>query len=97
MEWAEILWKLLTYWLLFINIASFVLMAVDKYKAKHGLWRISEKMLFLPVLLGGGVGGVLGMKVFHHKTRHWYFKYGFPVLLVLWTALVLWLAWLTWA
>ena len=52
---------------------------------------MSEKALFLPVLLGGGLGGTLGMRVFHHKTRHWYFRFGFPLLLVLQLAALLFL------
>ena len=91
------LWQALLVWLVLVNLAAFVLMGVDKRRARRDQWRVPEKTLFLPVLLGGGLGGVLGMKKFRHKTRHWYFKYGFPALLVLWLALLGWLAWLTWA
>ena len=64
------------------NIASFALMGHDKRYARQGKWRVPEKMLFLVTACFGGLGGVLGMKVFHHKTRHWYFKVFFPMLLV---------------
>lgn len=93
---ALYLWKVLLVWLILANLAAFVLMGLDKRRARKNLWRVSERNLFLPVLFGGGLGGLLGMKVFHHKTRHWYFKYGFPLLLVLWLALIGWLAWRTW-
>lgn len=58
---------------------SFLMMGIDKKKAIHHQYRIPEKMLFLVALLGGAVGGTIGMQIFHHKTRHWYFKYGFPI------------------
>lgn len=85
------LWQLLGLWLLAANLAAFILMGVDKRRARRGSWRISEKALFLPAVLGGALGGILGMRVFHHKTRHWYFRYGFPALLILQLALAGWL------
>lgn len=66
-----------------MNIISFTLMGVDKMKAKLGKWRIPEKTLFLFTALFGGLGGVLGMQVFRHKTQHKAFVWGFPALLVL--------------
>ena len=80
-------------YLLAVNLWAFALMGIDKRRAKKDLWRIKERTLFLPVLLGGGVGGILGMKMFHHKTKHWYFRYGFPAVLILEIAGVLWLIW----
>ena len=65
-----------------MNLLAFALMGIDKMKAKRGSWRIPEKTLFLVTALFGGLGGTLGMKVFRHKTKHWYFKWGFPALLV---------------
>ena len=65
-----------------MNIAAFALMGHDKKCARLGKWRVPEKMLFLLTACFGGLGGVLGMKVFHHKTQHWYFKVFFPVLLI---------------
>ena len=79
MAWE--LWLLLGLYLLAVNLAAFAMMGLDKGRARRGRWRIPEKRLFLPALLGGGLGGVLGMRLFHHKTRHWYFRYGFPLLL----------------
>ena len=65
-----------------MNIAAFALMGHDKKMARQGKWRVPEKTLFLVTACFGGLGSVLGMKVFHHKTQHWYFKVFFPVLLV---------------
>ena len=65
------------------NLISFFLMGHDKRCARRGNWRVSEKTLFLAAACFGGLGGVLGMKVFHHKTKHWYFKVFFPALLVI--------------
>ncbi len=65
-----------------MNVLAFALMGIDKAKAKAGAWRIPEKTLFLVTALFGGLGGTLGMSFFRHKTKHWYFKLGFPALLV---------------
>ena len=65
-----------------MNIVAFVLMGHDKRCARQGKWRVPEKTLFLVTACFGGLGGVLGMKVFHHKTQHWYFRVFFPVLLL---------------
>ena len=75
--------QLLGLYLVAVNLAAFVLMGVDKRRAKRGAWRISERALFLPALLGGALGGTLGMRVFRHKTKHWYFRWGLPAILVL--------------
>ena len=71
-----------------MNILSFCLMGHDKKCARQGKWRVSEKTLFLATACFGGLGGVLGMRVFHHKTKHWYFKVFFPALLVIQVALL---------
>ena len=68
---AEELWQLLGLYLLAVNVAAFLLMGADKGRARRGVWRVPERSLFLPALLGGALGGVLGMQVFRHKTRHW--------------------------
>ena len=86
------LWQALGLYLLAVNLAAFVLIGADKRKARRGAWRIPERTLFLPALLGGALGGVLGMRTFHHKTRHWYFRWGFPLLLALQLAGLGWLA-----
>lgn len=73
--------QLLLGWLLLVNLIAFALMGLDKGRAKRGRWRISEKALFLPAVLGGSLGAIAGMRLFHHKTKHWYFRYGLPALL----------------
>lgn len=62
-------------WLAFaaISFVTFIVYGIDKFKARRGLWRISEKTLLCLSLLGGSAGGLLAMKIYHHKTRHWYF------------------------
>ncbi|MBQ6174200.1 MAG: DUF1294 domain-containing protein [Clostridia bacterium] len=67
--------------LLILNLISFGLMAYDKRCAKVGKWRIPEKTLFLATACFGGLGGVLGMFLCRHKTKHWYFRLFFPVML----------------
>lgn len=66
-----------------MNVAAFLLMGHDKKCARQGRWRVPERRLFLVTACFGGLGGVLGMKVFHHKTQHWYFRVFYPVLLAL--------------
>lgn len=75
-------WQNVIYYLLAINVITFLAMWIDKRKAKKGSWRISEKALFTLVLLGGGVGGILGMYVFRHKTQKPRFVVGFPFILL---------------
>jgi len=70
-----------------MSIISFCAMGLDKLKAKSGSWRIPEKTLFLFAALGGGIGGVLGMQLFRHKTKHWYFALFFPLFAVVQIAL----------
>ena len=67
--------------LLILNLISFGLMAYDKRCAKAGKWRVPEKVLFLATACFGGLGGVLGMFLCRHKTKHWYFRLFFPVML----------------
>ena len=69
-------------YLIGINLAGFIIMGVDKKRAIRGAWRISEASRFLTALLGGSLGCILGMQHFRHKTKHWYFKYGMPAILV---------------
>ena len=67
--------------LIAMNLVSFALMGIDKRRAQRGAWRISEKALFLTTACFGGLGGVMGMRLFHHKTKHWYFRVFFPAML----------------
>ena len=82
-------YQLLLGYLLLVNLAAFVLMGLDKRRARRERWRIPEKTLFLPAVLGGSVGAIAGMYLFRHKTRHWYFRLGLPALLLLQVGLAL--------
>ncbi len=73
----------LIYWIVFINLFSFVLFGADKARAKKGAWRIPERTLILSAVLGGSVGAMAGMQVFRHKTRHRKFTIGLPVIFAL--------------
>ena len=86
------LWQAAAGYLAAVNLAAFALMGLDKRRARRGAWRISEKTLFLPAVLGGALGGLLGMRVFHHKTKHWYFRFGMPALLIVQVILAGWIA-----
>lgn len=66
-----------------INIIAFLLYGMDKWKAKLGAWRIPEKTLLGVALLGGGLGALLGMQLFRHKTRHLSFRILVPLFLIL--------------
>lgn len=70
-------------WLILVNIVAFVLFGIDKYKAKRRLWRIPEATLLGSALVGGGLGALLGMQLFRHKTKHAKFLIGIPLCLVL--------------
>ena len=74
-------------YLLIVNVATIAVYGADKRRAKQGRWRVPEKTLFLLAIVGGSVGALLGMWTFHHKTRHWYFRYGIPAILVVQLAL----------
>ncbi len=75
--------KMIIGYVILINIIGFAVMGIDKKRAVRGAWRISEASLFLTALLGGALGCTLGMHHFRHKTRHWYFKYGMPAILLI--------------
>ena len=70
-------------YLIVMNLIGLAVMAMDKSKARHHAWRIPEKTLFLVSILGGSVGTWAGMYLFHHKTKHWYFVVGMPLILIL--------------
>ena len=72
-----------------MNVIAFILMGVDKVKAKLDKRRIPEKVLFLFAILFGAIGGTIGMYSFRHKTRHWYFAVFFPALAILQLALLI--------
>lgn len=70
-------------YLLIINVIGFGSMGLDKRKAQKNRWRIPEATLFVIAFLGGSLGSVLGMHIFRHKTKHWYFRFGMPLILLL--------------
>ena len=66
-----------------VNLLGLALMGIDKRKAIRHAFRIPEATLFSVALVGGSIGSILGMLVFRHKTKHWYFKFGMPIILLL--------------
>jgi uncharacterized membrane protein YsdA (DUF1294 family) len=75
--------KVISILLLSINVVTFFVYGIDKWKAKKGKWRISEATLLILAIIGGSFGALLGIKVWHHKTMHKKFKYGVPAIIVL--------------
>ena len=78
-------------YLLAVNITSFLLYGIDKYKAKKGRWRIPEATLLPMAVIGGSIGAWVGMRIWHHKTMHQKFKYGIPIIIILQVALAVYL------
>ena len=81
-------WGILALWLLVINLVTFFVFGLDKLKAKRKVHhestrRVPEKTLFLLAAIGGSIGALLGMKVWHHKTLHKTFRFGIPAILAL--------------
>ena len=81
-------WALLGCWLVIINLVTFLVFGLDKWRAKRkekkdSVRRVPERTLFLLAAIGGSVGALLGMKAFHHKTLHKSFRFGIPAILVL--------------
>lgn len=70
-------------YLTFVNIITFIIYGVDKWKAKNNQWRIPEKRLLFLAVIGGSVGALTGIYIFHHKTLHKKFTIGVPVILML--------------
>lgn len=71
------------YYIIFINIITFILFAIDKLKAIKEKSRVRNLTLFIVSILGGSVGALLGMHIFHHKTKTWYYIYGIPLILII--------------
>ena len=78
-------------YLVIINIIGLAVMGIDKSRAKRQAWRIPEETLFMVSLLGGSLGTLAGMYIFHHKTRHWYFRIGMPAILIVQAALAVYI------
>jgi len=77
-------------YLAMINVVTFFVYGIDKWKSQHDRWRVPESVLLILAAIGGSVGAWLGMKVWHHKTQHKKFKYGVPVILLVQIALAVW-------
>lgn len=75
--------KIIIAYAIIINIIGFFSMLIDKRRAIKNKWRIPEKTLFLFAIIGGSIGSNLGMRLFRHKTKHWYFVYGMPAILII--------------
>ncbi|MCH5255673.1 MAG: DUF1294 domain-containing protein [Lachnospiraceae bacterium] len=84
----DVISYIVTY-LIIINLVGFALMGIDKYKAKKRAWRIPESTLFVVALIGGSLGTTIAMHLFRHKTRHWYFLYGMPAILLIQLAVII--------
>ena len=78
----------LTY-LVVINVVTFFVYGIDKWKARHDKWRVTEARLLWIAVAGGSIGALLGMKIWHHKTKHNKFRFGLPAILILQIAIVL--------
>ncbi len=74
--------KIIIIYAVIINIIGIFSMLIDKRRAIKNKWRIPEKTLFLIAVIGGSVGSIAGMRLFRHKTKHWYFAYGMPAILI---------------
>ena len=83
--------KYCLYYLIFINIITFMMYGIDKQKAKKGKWRISEATLLMMAIVGGSIGAWAGMRIWHHKTMHKKFQYGIPAIIIMQIALVVYL------
>jgi uncharacterized membrane protein YsdA (DUF1294 family) len=81
-------WIIIAY-IVIVNIYGFAIMGIDKKRAIRGAWRIPERSLFLTAVIGGSIGTIIGMHHFRHKTKHWYFKYGMPAILLIQVILVI--------
>lgn len=74
---------LLLGYFIMMNLIGFAMMGIDKYRAKKRSFRIPEAAFFTVAAIGGSIGSIIGMYTFRHKTRHWYFVYGMPFILLL--------------
>lgn len=83
--------KLLWLWIACMSVIAFACYGIDKKKAIDHAWRIRESTLILLAFTGGAPGALLGMRVFHHKTRHWKFRILVPLALILWIMIAVYL------
>lgn len=88
-------WNYISYFFVALNVVTFFVYGIDKLKARRHKWRIPESTLLLLAVVGGSIGALLGMKLWHHKTQHKKFKYGLPLILLVQVVLIVWIASLT--
>ena len=84
------MWKYFVIFILVVSVITFFVFGWDKWKAKNDKWRTPESTLFLLAIFGGSVGALLGMQVWRHKTQHWSFRLGIPIILILQAAGLVW-------
>ena len=82
----------ISYYLAVINVITFIVYGIDKLKAKKGKWRIPEATLLLLAIVGGSIGALCGIKIWHHKTMHKKFKYGIPLIIAIQIAAIIYLS-----
>ena len=78
------------YYLIVINIITFIVYGIDKFLAKRKMWRIRETTLFFLAMIGGGIGAIVGMLLFHHKTKHIIFYIWNILMIISWVGFILW-------
>ena len=83
--------QLILIYLVAINVVTFFMYGIDKWKAKRSKWRISEATLLGMAVIGGSIGAWLGMRMWHHKTMHKKFQFGIPLIIVAQIALLIWI------
>ena len=76
------------YYFIGINVLTFLLYGIDKWKAQRGKWRIPEDTLIWLAIVGGSIGALLGMYLFHHKTKHRKFALGVPAIFLVQVLLI---------
>ena len=81
--------EIILYYLVAVNITTLLVYGIDKLKAKKSKWRIPESTLLFLAVIGGSIGALLGMKIWHHKTMHKKFKYGIPLIILIQFGVVL--------
>lgn len=82
-------YKIIGMYFAIVNLVGFLLMGIDKWKAKKRSFRIPEATLFITAGIGGALGCTIGMHLFRHKTRHWYFLFGMPAIFIVHVLLIL--------
>ena len=86
---------IIIFYLVIININTFFLYGIDKWKAQRSRWRVPESVLLGMAAIGGSVGAWLGMQVWRHKTQHAKFRFGVPIILIVQVALLVWILYRT--